>query len=159
MLIFDGRCEWHNWAVVYLPTSIYEEAERAQFLVIESDHPCYRQGYDNWPNVRFTRGPYCWWVYFRCNFCGAYSGQPWLQEFRFTEVDAVNGCQEFYFVSLPSYKCPECTKVSSSITQIGPAERLGESDNLISCWFDWIKLRYFHCVIFAALLIPLADKR
>ena len=135
MVMFYGWSEWRNWAIVYLPASIYEATDGV-FNGIESDAPRYRQGYDHQPDIRFSRGPYCWQVYFGCNFCRAYTSQPWLWKYRFTEADAINGCQEFYYVSSPNVKCSECGKVSSNITSLRPLEKLGESDIFISCWFD-----------------------
>jgi len=158
-VILDGLSEWCNWAFVYLPTAIYKEAEGGEFAAVETDAPCYWQGHDHQPNYRFAGGPYCWQIYYGCNFCGAYSSQPWLWEFRFPMEDAVNGSGEFYFVTTLSARCQECGRVSTSITKLGPAERLGESDIFILCWFDQIKLRYLRCAIYTALLLPLADKR
>ena len=144
-VILDGLSEWRNWAFVYLPTAIYEEAEGAGFAAVETDALRYQQGHDHWPNYRFTGGPYCWRIYYGCNFCGAYSSQSRLWEFRFPMENAVNGCREFYFISTPSARYQECGRVSTSITKPSPAERLGESDIFISCRFDWIKLCcYYH---------------
>jgi len=140
-VLLDGLSEWRNWAFVYLPTAIYEEAEGANFAAVESEAPHYQRGHDHWPNYRFAGGPYCWRIYYGCNFCGAYSGQFRLREFCFPTEDAVNGSGEFYFVTTPSARCQECGRVSTSITKPGPAERLGESDIFISCQFDRIKLR------------------
>ena len=41
-VILDGLSEWHNWAFVYLPTAIYEEAEGAGFTMVETDTPRYQ---------------------------------------------------------------------------------------------------------------------
>ena len=146
-VILDGLSEWHNWAFVYLPTAIYKEAEGAGFAMVETDTPRYQQGHDHRPNYWFIGGPYCWWIYYGCNFCGAYSSQSQLWEFHFPMENAVNGCGEFYFVSTPSARCQECGRVSMSITKPGPTERLGESDIFILCRFDRIKLHYLHCAI------------
>ena len=132
-IILNGLSEWCNWAFVYLPSAIYEASATKSFSLPEVEAACYQQGYDNWPNYRFSGGPYCWEIYYGCNFCGAYSSQSQLQEFHFTKEDVVNGCKEFYFISPPMVKCPECGHISASVTKPSAAERLGKSDNLISC--------------------------
>ena len=143
-VFLNGLSEWRNWALVYLPSAIYNASPADIFSPPFVDSPRYRRGYDNRPNHRFSGGPYCWRIYYGCNFCGAYSSQSRLREFRFSKEDGVNGCEEFYFVSPPSSKCPECGRVSLASSKPGAAERLGKSDNIISCRFDRIKLHYYY---------------
>ena len=96
-VLLNGQSEWQNWIFMYLPTSIYEDANWAGFAAIESDAARFRQGHDHWPNHRISGGPYCWWLYYRCNFCGAYSAQSQLWEYCFSALHGINRCKVIYY--------------------------------------------------------------
>jgi len=124
-VILDGLSEWCNWAFVYLPTAIYKEAEGAGFAAVETDAPCYQRGHDYRPNYRFTGGPYCWQIYYGCNFCGAYSSQSWLRKFCFPMEDAVNGCGSSISYPLP---VPDARNV----------DRYPHPSRSPAPWKDWV---------------------
>jgi len=114
---------------VYMPTSIYEDASGMPPRVLgggEGESGRYRRGHDHRTDVRITGGSHCWRMYYGCNFCGAYSAQPRVREYRFSALDGVNGCRVFYYVRAPSVKCPECGRISHAGTHPEAGERLGK---------------------------------
>ena len=149
-VLLDGVSEYRNWMFVYMPTSIYEDASGMPPRVLgdgEGESVRYRRGHDHRTDVRITGGSHCWRLYYGCNFCGAYSAQPRVREYRFSAPDGVNGCRVFYYVRAPSVKCPECNRISHAGTHPESGERLGKSDIVIFCRFDRTKWNHMDVLL------------
>ena len=138
-VILDGVSERRNWMFVYIPTSIYEDSSGLPPRVLgdgNGETERYRRGGQHRPDVRITGGSHCWRMYYGCNFCGAYSAQPRLREYRFSAPDGVYGRRVFYYVRAPAVKCPECDRITHTGSIMETSSRLGKSDTAIFCRRD-----------------------